>query len=1147
MPVDTYPFVEELAIARFVGPLNLSRGRTAERAGAVVSLQWDPTHFRLSADVRGTAPEPYRSTVKLDLGMPGRATILAGACTCPVGRNCKHVAATLIAAAERHKRDQSEASDLDARDAASAAASGWRGELAALGGTAHGADAPADDSAIRQPLALQFELRERVSRKSSARQTARDEPASSAASVDRLAVRPVTRGTRGGWIKGSLTWQNVGFQGRAGGFDPAQARWFAEFSLLKGTRHSAFAEYGSAWISLDEYESRTLWALLEAAPRLGIALVGGTARTVVDIAKPAMIGLDARHAPAAPGDAQETDVNPTPTPTAAAASGAGAVPALATGADLVLTPSVSLGGRSYPTELVRLIGDHGVYAFDFAEGTITLAPLAAPLTTAGRAAVRRRTPIIVPAAEITTFVEEQYAPLARSLRLASGDGSFALPELPPATLVATMHHEPNHVVRLEWQWEADGGRRFALDAPDAEFHDPERERLVATSAALLLAEDPAGLPAVTPGTEPRLRPEAELRGLASAEFTARLLPRLQELERLRVDVVGDPPAYRELVEAPTLTVTTVESDRTDWFDLGVVVTVEGKKVPFGPLFSALAKGRAKLLLVDGSYLSLKQPVFDPLRELIEEAGSLREWEAGLTISRYQTSLWAEFEDLADQSETAVAWRETIAGLRAADGVDEIAPPAGLAMELRPYQLAGFRWLAFLHRHGLGGILADDMGLGKTAQTLALIAHAHETAAEGAAGPLPFLVVAPTSVVSNWAAEAARFVPGLRVETVTATRAASGTRLADVAARADIVVTSYAILRLDAPEFAGLDWAGLVLDEAQFVKNHSSKANAAARDIRAPFRLAVTGTPVENNLMELWALLKIVAPGLFPSARGFAERFARPIENEHSAERLATLRRRIRPFMLRRTKDVVAPELPPKQEQVLTVQLDPEHQRVYDAFLQLERQKLLGLIDDLDRNRFTVFRSLTLLRMLSLHAALIDSEQYADVPSAKLDALFDQLDEVVAEGHRALVFSQFTSFLQIAAARLDAAGVPYAYLDGSTTRRGDVISKFREGDAPVFLISLKAGGFGLNLTEADYVFLLDPWWNPASEAQAVDRAHRIGQSKPVNVYRMVAEGTIEEKVMALKARKAKLVSSLMDDGELFSETLTADDIRGLLGS
>ena len=249
----------------------------------------------------------------------------------------------------------------------------------------------------------------------------------------------------------------------------------------------------------------------------------------------------------------------------------------------------------------------------------------------------------------------------------------------------------------------------------------------------------------------------------------------------------------------------------------------------------------------------------------------------------------------------------------------------------------------------------------------------------------------------------------------------------------------------------------MLDEAQFVKNGASKANAAARDIRAPFRLAVTGTPVENNLMELWALMKIVAPGLFPSARAFAERYRRPIENDHNTERLARLRRRIRPLVLRRTKELVAPELPEKQEQVLTVALDPSHRRIYDTFLQRERQKLLGLIDDLDRNRFTVFRSLTLLRMLSLHAGLIDGEQYADVPSAKLDALFEQLDEVIAEGHRALVFSQFTSFLQLAAARLDAAGVPYAYLDGSTRRRSEVIDRFRDGSAPVFLISLKAGG------------------------------------------------------------------------------------------
>ena len=483
----------------------------------------------------------------------------------------------------------------------------------------------------------------------------------------------------------------------------------------------------------------------------------------------------------------------------------------------------------------------------------------------------------------------------------------------------------------------------------------------------------------------------------------------------------------------------------------------------------------------------------------------------------------------------------MARLRATDRVDPVPPPAGLAVELRPYQLDGFRWLAFLYAHRLGGILADDMGLGKTAQTLALIAHASEAGA-----PHPFLVVAPTSVVGNWVSEAARFVPALRVAAITATQAASGRLLADAAADADIVVTTYAILRIDSELFGALEWGGLVLDEAQFVKNAGSKAHRAARELRAPFSLAVTGTPMENNLLELWSLLQIVAPGLFASRRAFAERFQRPIEIDRNGERLARLRRRIRPLLLRRTKEQVAPELPEKQEQVLAVPLEARHRRIYDTFLQRERQKLLGLIDDLDRNRFIVFRSLTLLRMLSLDAGLIDAEAYGEIPSAKLDALFEQLGDVLAEGHRALVFSQFTSFLQRAAARLDGAGIRYAYLDGSTRGRPEVIRSFREGDAPVFLISLKAGGFGLNLTEADYVFLLDPWWNPASEAQAIDRTHRIGQERRVMVYRMVSENTIEEKVMALARRKAELVSSVLDDDELFSQSLTSDDIRELLG-
>jgi SNF2 family DNA or RNA helicase len=474
-------------------------------------------------------------------------------------------------------------------------------------------------------------------------------------------------------------------------------------------------------------------------------------------------------------------------------------------------------------------------------------------------------------------------------------------------------------------------------------------------------------------------------------------------------------------------------------------------------------------------------------------------------------------------------------------------PATLNATLRPYQRDGFAWLSFLRTHGLGGILADDMGLGKTIQTLTLIAQAAEAPGSG---QLPFLVVAPASVVSNWAVEASRFTPDLTVVPVTMTEAKSGRPLAEVAAGANIVVTSYTLFRIDFAAYQAQEWAGLILDEAQFVKNHTSRAHRCARDLEAPFKLAITGTPLENNLTELWALFAIVAPGLFPSARRFAEDYVRPIGapgdgRGHGAAALARLRRRIRPLMMRRTKESVAPELPAKQEQVIAIELAPKHRKLYDTVLQRERQKLLGLIDDLDTNRFIVFRSLTLLRMLSLDASLVDAEQYSAVPSSKLDALFEQLEDVLAEGHRALIFSQFTSFLAKVADRLTAEGIEYTSLDGTTKRRASVIERFRTENIPVFLISLKAGGFGLNLTEADYVFLLDPWWNPAAEAQAVDRTHRIGQQRQVMVYRLVARGTIEEKVMALKEQKSRLFDAVLDEGAAFSSALTADDIRGLL--
>lgn len=405
------------------------------------------------------------------------------------------------------------------------------------------------------------------------------------------------------------------------------------------------------------------------------------------------------------------------------------------------------------------------------------------------------------------------------------------------------------------------------------------------------------------------------------------------------------------------------------------------------------------------------------------------------------------------------------------------------------------------------------------------------------------MVAPSSVVPNWEAEARRFVPSLRVVRRSATQSKSLTTVAQDAAAHDIVVTSATVLRLDAEAYGGIDWAGVILDEAQQAKNPASKLFAALAGLRADFLLAVTGTPMENNLTELWAVAALSCRGVLPDAREFRTLFRTPIEKHGDAEALHRLRRRLRPFLLRRRKELVASELPPRSDAVVEVELSAAHRRVYERELARQRASLLALLDDFDANRITILAGLTVLRRLCLDPSLVDPA-HASIPSAKTEELIASLREVVAEGHRALVFSQFTTYLDTVVARLRDEGITVAHLDGRTTDRAGAVSEFTQGGAQVFCLSLKAGGVGLNLVGADYVFLLDPWWNPATEAQAVDRAHRIGQTRPVLVYRMVARDTIEERVVELQQRKAQLFASVLDSGEHFSAALTADDLRGL---
>jgi SNF2 family DNA or RNA helicase len=598
------------------------------------------------------------------------------------------------------------------------------------------------------------------------------------------------------------------------------------------------------------------------------------------------------------------------------------------------------------------------------------------------------------------------------------------------------------------------------------------------------------------------------------------------------------PGHRRAVAPPQVEIGT-SITRGDWFDLDITVSIEGEEVDFEALFAALVREDSMFVLPSGTWFSLDSPELDQLRRIIEEARDLNDPRGPLRVNRYQIDLWEELGELDLVSAQQHRWWEAVHQLSQEDRMDELPPPSGLQAQMRQYQRFGYSWLSFLYDHGLGGVLADDMGLGKTLQTLAMIQRVHERSP----GAAPFLIIAPTSVMSNWRTEASEFTPDLQVTIINSTEPRRGSELADAVSGADVVVVSYALFRLEFDSYDALEWSGLVLDEAQMIKNHTSRGYRAARNLRTPFKLVVTGTPMENNLQELWALTSIACPGLLGGRKEFGRVFREPIEKDRDAEQLARLRSRLRPFLLRRTKDRVAAELPAKQEQVLELELDSEHRRLYDRRLQRERQKVLGLVDNLTVNRFEIFRSLTRLRQLALDAELVDE---GTAPSAKLGALDTLLHEAVGDGHQVLVLSQFTRFLGKARQAAASSGISSAYLDGSTSDRAAAIEQFRSGEVPVFFVSMKAGGFGLNLVEADYVILLDPWWNPAAEEQAIDRAHRIGQTRSVMVYRLVSKDTIEAKVMALKKSKSDLFNRVLDGSPpADSGELTAEDIRAII--
>ena len=475
-----------------------------------------------------------------------------------------------------------------------------------------------------------------------------------------------------------------------------------------------------------------------------------------------------------------------------------------------------------------------------------------------------------------------------------------------------------------------------------------------------------------------------------------------------------------------------------------------------------------------------------------------------------------------------------------EAVRDCEPPAGLNATLRPYQREGFAWLQFLREFGLHGILADDMGLGKTLQTIThLLAEF-----EGGRADRPSLVLAPTSVLRNWAAELKKFAPQLRVLIL---HGDSRKERFPYIKQYHVIITSYPLLIRDAEKLAKHDWHLVVLDEAHTIKNARAKAAQAARTLKARHRLCLTGTPMENHLGELWSLFHFLMPGFLGEQDVFRTVFRTPIEKKKDSSAQARLTARLQPVMLRRTKDAVAKDLPPKTELINAVELSKEQADLYETIRATVDKRVREVIAEqgLEKSQIVVLDALLKLRQVCCHPALLKNDSAKVVPSAKMDFLMEELlPELIEEGRRILLFSQFTQMLAIIESRLKEQNIRYVKLTGDTADREKPVTQFQNGEAPVFLISLKAGGVGLNLTAADTVIHYDPWWNPAAEAQATDRAYRIGQTKPVFVHKLICQGTIEERIVELQQRKAALLSGLLT-GNTMAMSLTGDDVRELL--
>ena len=583
-----------------------------------------------------------------------------------------------------------------------------------------------------------------------------------------------------------------------------------------------------------------------------------------------------------------------------------------------------------------------------------------------------------------------------------------------------------------------------------------------------------------------------------------------------------------------------DEENTDWFDLDLAVEYDDIKVPIEQIWKAWTQGKRYVQLKDGTYTSLPESWLKKLSHKLRAMGLDTEKPPKKTFQKYEAPVLDKILEDLPEAQTDSFWNSLKEKIHDFQEIRQIDPPQKLEAELRPYQQQGLSFLNFLYEYGFGGILADEMGLGKTLQTLAMLQYMQEKGVPG-----PHLVIVPTSVLPNWQRETQKFIPSMKQLLIYGAKREG---LFKEIPKCDLVLTTYALLRRDLEGLNKYEYTSVILDEAQNIKNPNTITARSVRKLKTKFKVCLSGTPIENNLLELWSLFEFLMPGFLGSQNAFQKGFVKPIK-DGDTESMDYLRSRVRPFIMRRTKNDVAKDLPPKVETVYFSALVDEQKELYASLAKRLKEQVLQKVEEkgLAQSQMSILDALLKLRQICCHPRLLKLDipgVNTNLPSGKFEAFKDLVNGIIEDGHKVLVFSQFVQMLHIIRSWLNMNKIPYAYLDGSSKDRFEQVDNFNNNpEIPIFLISLKAGGTGLNLTAADYVIHYDPWWNPAVEDQATDRTHRIGQTRKVFSYKMICENSVEEKILKLQEQK-KGVADAIIPGQDQWKSLTRDDLEML---